>query len=91
MVINDLKDDCPQCKGMGFQAGISRMGITEINVGGACAACAGRGFLLTDQGRDLVELLRPLIREMFDEWAVEREAASPKAQRGEQEDDAADR
>ncbi len=89
MVINDLKDVCPQCKGMGFQAGISRMGITETNVGGACAACAGRGFLLTEKGRDLLDLLRPFIRQMFDEWAAEREANSPKVQRSEGEDDAA--
>ena len=73
MVINDLKQVCPQCRGMKFQAGISRLGISEPNVGGKCPTCAGRGFLLTDLGRDLVELLQPLVAEMFEEWAKARD------------------
>ena len=77
MVINDLKQVCPQCRGMGFQAGISRMGISEPNVGGKCPRCRGRGFLLTDLGRDLLELLRPYIGEMFEDWAGARERATP--------------
>ena len=74
MIINELKDTCPRCGGMGFQAGISRMGIAEINVGGICGQCEGRGFLLTEKGRDLLDLMRPFIEGMFEEWLQAREA-----------------
>ncbi|MBI3994117.1 MAG: hypothetical protein HY342_12655 [Candidatus Lambdaproteobacteria bacterium] len=77
MVINDLKQVCPQCRGMGFQAGISRMGISEPNVGGKCPKCAGRGFLLTSLGRDLVDLLRPFMAELIEERARARERGVP--------------
>jgi hypothetical protein len=75
MVIKDLKQTCGQCHGSGRQAGVSQWGVTQINPGGLCHPCGGRGFVLTPLGRELVELLRPFVEEMI---AVQR-AAQPKA------------
>ena len=66
MVINDLKQVCSQCQGSGRQAGRSQWGITQINPDGRCIACEGRGFRLTDLGRELVTFLRPFVLEMMD-------------------------
>jgi hypothetical protein len=42
-----------------------------------CPACEGRGVILTDKGRDLIEFLmkfaRPLLRDVVDEVIEERE------------------
>ena len=77
MVINELKDICPLCQGMKFTAGISDMGITQINPGGTCPSCNGRGFLLTEKGEDLLELLRPFILEMIDSRKDAKDDAPP--------------
>ncbi|MCZ6552340.1 MAG: hypothetical protein O7A67_00940 [SAR324 cluster bacterium] len=74
MVINDLKQVCSPCKGTGRQAGRSQWGINQINPDGRCLACEGRGFLLTELGRELMALLRPFVLEMMDS----REAETPK-------------
>ena len=67
MTISDLKTACPACKGSGQQAGISDGGIPQIHVGGRCLRCTGRGFLLTDLGEDVWNVLRPFISELIDE------------------------
>ena len=67
MVIRDLKTPCPRCKGTGRLAGVSNLGIAQINVSGQCPNCRGRGFLLTELGQDLVNLLRPFVEEWIDE------------------------
>lgn len=77
MVITDLKHTCPRCRGSGHQPGFISLGISQINYDGRCPQCRGRGFELTELGRDLVEMLRPFIREMLDEQeaAPERSAS----------------
>ncbi len=76
MVIKDLKETCSLCRGTGRLAGITSMGISQINAAGACHGCGGKGFLLTELGRDVVQLLRPFIAEMI-------AAARPPAAGGE--------
>ena len=79
MVINDLKKICPTCRGAGRTAGISDGGIAQINLAGTCPACGGRGFQLTELGRDVVDLLRPFIEEMI---AVAKPKAPPRPAAG---------
>ncbi len=67
MVINDLKDSCPHCQGSGRMAGITSLGIPQINLGGLCGHCDGRGFTLTELGSDVLNMLRPFIKEMIAE------------------------
>ena len=67
MVINDIKQICSQCQGSGNQAGRPQWGSTQINPGGRCHHCQGRGFVLTELGQELVTLLRPFVMEMIDE------------------------
>jgi len=66
MVISDLKQTCPRCRGSGHQPGFTTLGVAQINYDGRCPACAGRGFRLTGLGEDLLALLRPFILEMID-------------------------
>jgi len=73
MIINDLKQTCAACQGSGRQAGYSQWGITQINPAGRCRTCEGRGFLLTQLGRDVLDLLRPYIEDML----AAKTAASP--------------
>ncbi len=77
MVINDLKESCPRCGGSGRMAGITSMGIPQINIGGLCGHCSGRGFTLTELGRDVVNLLRPFIEEMIAEAVPPPQTAPP--------------
>ncbi len=77
MVINDLKESCPRCGGSGRMAGITSMGIPQINIGGLCGQCGGRGFTLTELGRDVVELLKPFIEEMIAEAVPPLQATAP--------------
>lgn len=79
MVIKDLKQTCTQCKGSGRQAGVSQWGIAQINPDGRCLACAGRGFVLTPLGQEVLDLLRPFIEEMLD--ARQAAAGKPAAKR----------
>jgi len=71
MVILDLKTPCARCQGTGRLAGLPSLGITQINYAGECPQCSGRGFMLTELGQDLVNLLRPFVQE----WIEERRPA----------------
>ncbi|MBI4083582.1 MAG: hypothetical protein HY423_13335 [Candidatus Lambdaproteobacteria bacterium] len=81
MVINDLRATCPQCGGSGRQAGITTLGVSQINPGGRCLRCRGRGFVLTELGEDLIRLLRPFIDEAIAEHAAKATApgTAPRA------------
>lgn len=85
MVIHDLKETCPRCGGSGRMAGITSMGIQQINIGGLCGACGGRGFTLTELGRDLVNMLRPFVEEIIAEARPEPPPA--KKEEGEPEEE----
>ncbi|MDH5752206.1 MAG: hypothetical protein OEZ59_07285 [Deltaproteobacteria bacterium] len=67
MVITDLKTTCSRCKGSGYNPGFSVMGVNQINYHGQCPGCSGRGFTLTELGQDVVNLLKPYIRELLEE------------------------
>ena len=84
MVINDLKQICGKCQGSGRLAGITNMGISQINIGGVCPSCKGKGFQLTELGEDVLTMLRPFIAEMIAE-AVPESAAAPDAQKDNEE------
>ena len=73
MVITDLKQSCPRCQGGGFQPGFSVLGVNQINYHGRCPTCQGRGFLLTELGEDLVNLLKPIIREVLEAERAQEE------------------
>jgi predicted methyltransferase len=73
MVIRELKTPCSRCQGTGRLAGLtSSLGIPQINASGVCPACKGRGFVLTELGQDLLNLLRPFV----EDWIAEREAGT---------------
>jgi len=77
MVIRDLKEPCAQCNGSGRMAGLSKLGIAQINASGACPQCQGRGFHLTNLGQDLLKLLRPFV----EDWIAEssgKDSARPQ-------------
>ena len=76
MVINDLKTNCPKCRGSGRLAGITNMGISQINIGGTCPDCKGKGFRLTELGQDVLDMLRPFIEDMIAEAMPEPAEAS---------------
>lgn len=77
MVINDLKQTCSRCGGSGHQPGFTALGVSQINYDGRCPLCAGRGFLLTELGQDLLDLLRPFLLEMI-EGGAPKSAPVPK-------------
>lgn len=93
MVISDLKQTCPRCRGRGHMPGFTAFGLSQINYDGRCPACQGRGFQLTELGRDVLNLLRPFIEEMIRGDApgsaplpredVPRDAGARKAEREE--------
>jgi hypothetical protein len=78
MVIADLKQTCTRCLGSGRQAGVNQWGITQINPAGHCLTCEGRGFLLTQLGRDVLDLLRPFIEDMVAAKLPARPAPAPE-------------
>ena len=86
MVINDLKVICTRCQGSGRLAGITNMGISQINLSGVCPGCEGKGFQLTELGADLVDLLRPFVEEMIAE-ALPEPAPPPGREKQEQQDE----
>lgn len=85
MVINDLKEICSKCQGSGRLAGITNMGISQINIGGVCPGCGGKGFQLTELGKDLLNTLRPFIEEMIAD-AMPEPAAAPEPQKDDEDD-----
>lgn len=86
MVITELKETCPRCRGTGHQPGFSALGINQINYSGRCPVCAGRGFRLTEKGEDLLRLLRPFLEEVVDERLAARPAMGrPAAEAPEEE------
>ncbi|MEE8396926.1 MAG: hypothetical protein V3S29_12785 [bacterium] len=88
MVINDLRSVCAQCRGAGRTAGISDGGISQINAAGVCPQCLGKGFLITELGQDLLNLLRPFILELIDEARPEKpQPPSARSAPPEEDDD----
>ena len=73
MVITDFKRTCARCGGSGHQPGFVQMGVSQINYDGRCPGCSGRGFELTELGRDLVAMLRPIVMEMIQEERADAE------------------
>lgn len=63
MVINDLKQPCGPCGGSGKQPGFNSLGVSQINYVGGCHTCSGRGFVLTELGKDLLDFLKPFVLE----------------------------
>ena len=67
MVINDLKQTCERCKGRKHEPGFVAMGVNQINYGGRCPVCKGRGFTLTELGHDVLNFMRPFMEELVEE------------------------
>ena len=67
MVIADLKQTCSACQGSGFKLGFNQYGSLHPHAGKKCLSCGGRGYLLTELGLDVWNLLKPLIQELLQE------------------------
>lgn len=65
MLIADLKQPCPVCKGSGHIAGFNEYGSLKPNVTGKCLRCGGNGYILTELGQDMWKLLRPMVRDLI--------------------------
>jgi len=67
MLISDLKRPCIECDGSGFQAGFDEWGSIQTNLHQSCPACSGKGHNLTELGRSLWELYRPMMQDLIRE------------------------
>lgn len=67
LIIEDIKQTCPQCQGGGHQAGYSQVGSWNAGVDTRCGACGGKGYKLTEFGRELFETFRPFFAELVEQ------------------------
>tara|TARA_B100001250_G_C19373966_1_gene603237 strand:- start:201 stop:419 length:219 start_codon:yes stop_codon:yes gene_type:complete len=67
MLISDLKSTCENCQGSGFKAGIEEWGGIQTNFSKFCMDCSGRGFNLTELGKNLWDLYLPMLKELIKE------------------------
>jgi len=65
LLITDLKTPCERCKGSGFEAGYDENGSLQSRLHKDCSECLGKGYLLTALGREIWELLQPLIQDLI--------------------------
>ncbi|MEC8188707.1 MAG: hypothetical protein VX059_07955 [SAR324 cluster bacterium] len=74
MLITDLKTPCTLCKGSGFEAGYNEYGSLQSRLQKTCSQCLGKGYLLTELGREIWELLQPMVQDLVREELQERQA-----------------
>lgn len=67
MLITDLKQPCKNCGGNGFEAGLDEYGSLHANLQKYCRKCLGHGYVLTELGREVRTLLKPMIRDIVRE------------------------
>lgn len=67
MLIADLKRQCTECDGSGFQAGFDEWGSIQTNLRQSCPDCTGKGYNLTELGDNLWKLYSPMIKDLIRE------------------------
>ena len=67
MLISDLKKSCIECKGTGYIAGLDECGTIQINLRQSCHVCSGKGFNLTELGKELWKLYKPMFQNLINE------------------------
>ena len=67
MLISDLKKLCNECEGSGYIAGLDEWGTIQINLRQSCHVCSGKGFNLTELGKELWKLYKPMVQNLINE------------------------
>ena len=67
MLISDLKKICNECEGSGYIAGLDEWGTIQINLRQSCHVCSGKGFNLTEFGKELWKLYEPMFLNLINE------------------------
>ena len=67
MLITDLRQPCHRCGSSGFEAGYDEYGNLHAKLRPVCIDCRGRGYLLTELGKEVWNLLKPMILELVRE------------------------
>ena len=70
MLITDLRQPCQRCGSSGFEVGYDEYGSLHAKLRPVCIDCSGRGYLLTELGREVWNLLKPMILELVREEKV---------------------
>ena len=65
MLISDLKRDCENCDGSGFQAGFEEVGSIQANLSKFCPICKGKGYNLTELGENFWKLYLPMLEDLI--------------------------
>ena len=64
MLITDLRQPCQRCGSSGFEAGFDEYGSLQAKLRPVCIDCNGKGYVLTELGREVWSLLKPMILEL---------------------------
>ena len=67
MLITDLRQPCQRCGSSGFEAGYDEYGSLHAKLRPVCIDCSGRGYVLTELGREVWNLFKPMILELVRE------------------------
>ena len=67
MLISDLKKLCNECEGSGYIAGLDELGTIQINLRQSCHVCSGKGFNLTELGKELWKLYKPMVQSLIND------------------------
>ncbi len=70
MLISDLKIVCKNCDGSGVQLGFDEYGSIQTNFKKNCHYCSGKGYNLTELGKNVWELYLPMIQELVREELI---------------------
>ena len=65
--MNDLKVFCKSCNGKGFDPGYNEYGSIQAKLSPKCNKCNGKGYNLSDYGKELWDILKPMVKELINE------------------------
>ena len=82
MLITDLRQPCQRCGSSGFEAGYDEYGSLHAKLRPVCIDCSGRGYVLTELGREVWSLLKPMILELVREEKVRYDESSKSEKDG---------
>ena len=82
MLITDLRQPCQRCGSSGFEAGYDEYGSLHAKLRPMCIDCSGRGYVLTELGREVWSLLKPMILELVREKKVRYDESSESEKDG---------
>ena len=77
MLITDLKQPCKRCGSSGFDAGYDEYGSLHAKLLPICINCNGRGYVLTKLGREVWNLLKPMIVDLLNELEEKNAGIKP--------------